>query len=360
MKTGLMKLAVAAGAATLALFAGLGGAQAAQTTAHAASPPILRSVKCVGNSFCIGAGSYTKSKQQLPLIEEWNGKTWRIIPNPSGYQSDITCGGPTVCMASVALPKKPTREVLWNGKTWRQLDSQPPAFDIGCLSPTFCVNSDTAHGSDGNYWNGKIWQDMPMGTGGCGGAWCTYSGVLCASASICWDSGTYCATTDCDGGEISFYDVWNGTAWNVNNGPVIHSANQSCTGRAFCLTLNPPGASISHDWGVTWQDASANLAAACHRLGSCAAAPDTSCGTPHFCMALADPARALVWNGSKWGTAKLPPVSGHQPQLSNLSCGGPRNCVAMGTYQLNPRGAVRPVIEHWNGKAWTVTSIAKV
>jgi hypothetical protein len=145
----------------------------------------------------------------------------------------------------------------------------------------------------------------------------------------------------------------------VNNGPVIHSANQSCTGRAFCLTLNPPGAVISHDRGVTWQNTTTNLAAACRHLGSCAGAPDTSCGTPHFCLALAGAAGTLVWNGTKWGTAKLALVSGHLPKLGGLSCGGPRNCVALGTYQLNPRSAIRAVVEHWNGKAWAVTPIAK-
>lgn len=37
------------------------------------------------------------------------------------------------------------------------------------------------------------------------------------------------------------------------------------------------------------------------------------------------------------------------------SCGSARNCVAIGTVQLTPRGTSRLVVEHWNGKAWQVT-----
>src|SRR5579863_5024847 len=232
MKARLAKLALAAGAAAVALLAGLSGAQAAQVTTPAASTPVLFSVHCIGNSFCLGTGGSGTGKHFVGLGEEWTGKAWRVIATPAGYQNDITCGGPTFCLASAQAGREPARELVWNGKTWRRMSPQPPSFGIGCLSPTFCVNSDTADGSDGNYWNGKIWQDMPMGSGGCGGAWCDYSGVGCASATLCWDSGTYCATSDCDGGEISFTDTWNGTAWNQAAGGNL--GYHSCAARSFC------------------------------------------------------------------------------------------------------------------------------
>ncbi len=360
MKASFVRLVLAAGLAALALLAGLsGGAQAAQATARTASSPVIFTLKCIGNSFCLGAGSYAKGKQFIPLNEEWTGKAWRIIPIPSGYQDDISCGGPTFCLASVAIPKRATREVVWNGRAWRRLSPQPPAFDIQCVSPAFCVTGASPGGQEGAYWNGKIWQRMPS-AGGCEDADCRYDGVGCASATICWESGSYCTSSDCNDGIVYYSDTWNGTTWSRNSG--VSLGRDACAGRAFCLSLHPTSALVTHDWGVTWQDATANLAAACHHLASCdSAGLATSCGSSRFCVALTspDPSAALVWNGSKWGVLKLALVSGHLPKLDNLSCGGQRNCMATGTYQLNPRGAAHPVVEHWNGKTWKVTPIAK-
>ncbi|HET7013352.1 MAG TPA: hypothetical protein VFI65_05560 [Streptosporangiaceae bacterium] len=360
MKARLVKLLLAMVPAA-ALITGLGsGAQAIQS-AQVAGPASISSVTCIGNSFCLGTGFYIKDKHSVPLSEEWNGKAWRIIPNPSGYQSDITCGGPTFCLASATQGKNPAQEVVWNGKTWSVLSQQPPGSNISCFSPTFCEILNPAGGGDGADWNGTTWQDQPTGSGdGCGGAWCTYTGVGCASASICWNAGNYCGTTDCDGGVIYFSDIWNGTEWNSGNGSIDGRQDLACAGRSFCLKLDPPaGADITRDWGNTWQPASVNLAVACHHLGNCGWPPNSSCGTPYFCLAMPNGSAggALVWNGKKWGFVKLALVSGHRPSLSRPSCGGPRNCMAAGTYQLSPRGAAHPVVEHWNGKAWQVTRI---
>jgi hypothetical protein len=252
------------------------------------------------------------------------------------------------CLARVALPGKPTREVRWNGKVWRQFNPQPSNLAISCFSPSFCVANDNADGGEGPYWNGKIWQGMPSNSGGCAGAWCSFDGIGCASATICWDSGTFCDTDDCDGGEISFSDTWDGAAWNQSASFNLGSPDIACAGRAF------------HNWGFSWQDATANLATACHHLASCDNTTERlACGSPHFCLALPsqDPSAALVWNGTKWGVAKLALVKGHLPKLSTLSCGAPDSCISTGTYQLNPRSAARPVIELWNGSAWKVTQL---
>ncbi len=122
----------------------------------------------------------------------------------------------------------------------------------------------------------------------------------------------------------------------------------------------PDSASISNDWGKTSHSASVHLAASCRKLAGCTFSTRTVCASSRFCMALPgqDPTGALVWNGAKWGIARLALISGHLPKLTNLACGSPRNCVATGTYQLNPRSAPKPIAEHWNGKAWQVTRIA--
>ena len=118
------KLFLAAGVAAT-LVAGLGGsAQAVQAVPaaratqapKAAAPPTIFVQSCTGNSFCLATGD-KPGHGYSPFIEEWNGKTWRIIPNPSGFSGYMTCGTPTFCLAAgprvdVRLPRVQVSKVL--------------------------------------------------------------------------------------------------------------------------------------------------------------------------------------------------------------------------------------------------------
>jgi hypothetical protein len=130
------------------------------------------------------------------------------------------------------------------------------------------------------------------------------------------------------------------------------------------LTLTAAGASatITRDWGNSWHDASAGLAAACHRAG-CARQQALACGSPWSCVAFTSgarsgaPADALIWNGATWTTAPLARPGSGLPNLALLACGSPHNCAAIGTSRPTLTSPSRPIAEHWNGTAWTVTPI---
>jgi hypothetical protein len=374
----LARLVLAAGVA-VALVAALGGLAQARNVAQiadagragpvavarpqVAAPPVIEVQSCTGSSFCLATGSYSKpGHPYIPVLERWNGKAWRIIPNPSGFEGQISCGGPSFCLAVVASKGHPARDVQWNGRAWRSFKPQPPDLgDVRCVSPTFCVTLNSAeYPFEYVGWNGKTWTVMPPGSTGCGGAWCTDGTPACASATDCSDSGSYCGDSDCDDGIYYFYDTWNGTAWIQTPAGPGFGGDEACAGKSFCLQLDPPShAAITSNWGNTWQNAATNLAPACRHLASCALPADPACGSPRFCVALpsADPTAALAWNGAKWGVKPLARVRGHLPDLTSLACGSPGNCVATGTYQLTPRSTPKPVAEHWNGKVWQVTPV---
>jgi hypothetical protein len=362
-----MTAGIAAGALAV-LVTGLSGAahaaHAAPTRPAAALPQTFRVQSCSGNSFCLATGSKPGPKF-VALNEVWNGKTWRILPTPVNYGDQITCVNATFCLAATYTGKGHVGgEYEWNGRTWRLFKPQPPNEGITCLSAKFCVGMNNDQDGEVYWTGGATWQNMPGTDIGCGGAWCGISWFSCSSTTICEDEGSYCGDDDCDDGTFDYTDFWNGVTWSSPDfpGPAF-DGQRACAGRAFCMVLNPPSAAaITNNWGQSWQSASVNLTTACHHLTSCVNPTKLACSSAHFCLAFLanNPAGALVWNGAKWGATKLPVVAGRLPTLTDLFCGSSTNCVATGTYQVNPRSGPKPVADHWNGKAWTVTSIAKV
>ncbi len=88
-----------------------------------------------------------------------------------------------------------------------------------------------------------------------------------------------------------------------------------------------------------------------------------SCVSARNCFAVgsyynASGAMTLVehWNGNAWATIASPNGSGDAVNASwlySVSCPSALSCFAVGYYYFIP-DAIAPLIEHWNGKAWTI------
>lgn len=345
---GMLALAVGV-AATLA---------AGPRPAHApADPAAFTSLTCFGRSFCLAAGSDAEpGHRPVPVLEKWNGRTWRVIADPRGYRLSypLTCGDPTLCLATVKNAARPLRTVRWNGRTWQNFTPQPPdPLDITCYthSPTFCRSS-------GLTLTGKSWQNVPDPNGLCGGppTSCEPGPVSCVSADFCTGSDTYCTDDNCDSLATS-YGFWTGTDWvNFSGSPLSFSG--FCAGRGFCLTISSPAhAAVTYDWEATWHDVTANLAAVCQGIAGCTQPAYLDCGSPLSCVAIptAGAATTVTWNGTSWKATPIARLHGHLPKLTLLSCGTTSNCVAIGTIRLTPRSTPQPIAEHWNGTAWHIT-----
>lgn len=364
---GTLRKVVVTAAVAMAFVAGIGGvAQAAPgrvatPTSPAASPATFGQLSCFGRSFCDAIGSYSKPGHPfIPLIELWNGKVWRVIPDPVNFNDVITCGGLTFCLAA-ASPQGHLRSVVWNGRAWKVLRPQPPdVFDVTCTSPTFCVTLNSSVDPGGYVaWNGKSWQPMADNAGECGGPDCHWDSLTCVSSKFCQASGTFCTDDNCDS-EMSFDSTWTGTEWIQPPGGPTYSGSQACTGPAFCLNIGlpvvdvAPRAEVSYDWEAIWHDASANLAATCNRIKHCITPRVMACGSSRSCLLIpaASSSVSVSWNGTAWKTTRLALVNRRRPNLSLLSCGSTANCVAVGSYQPGPGRRPVPVAEHWNGSSW--------
>jgi hypothetical protein len=88
-----------------------------------------------------------------------------------------------------------------------------------------------------------------------------------------------------------------------------------------------------------------------------------TCASSTFCVAVGNQDTATVnsslierWDGSKWSIVKsLDPAGAGESQLYGVSCAGPSFCVAVGVW--GPGSTfVNPLIEQWNGTAWTLAT----
>jgi hypothetical protein len=349
--------AAAAAVPVLMLITGLAPAAGAPAHGTAGSPPAgsgyLYGVSCKGTSFCMATGSHSvRGNAHARLVEEWDGKKWRDVPDPlRGNLTGITCGSRAFCFASLG----PRTRADWNGKTWRIFKGASPANRITCGSPKVCMSA----GGEIDQWNGKRWH-IDAGTNACddfgfgvGGEPCGYSGLSCGGPSSCLAIAYACGESNCVGELVNYTMVWNGYGWGTAGTTVITLVNGplSCSWGGFCMLTQ--GNTQAFIWdSAGWQDASPDLPAICNSATNCDLNGLLSCGAPQDCVVIpAGSPVSLVWAGFKWQAVPLALAGGLLPTLSALSCTSTTNCMAVGSYGKPPV----PIAEHWNGTKWQIT-----
>jgi subtilisin family serine protease len=97
-------------------------------------------------------------------------------------------------------------------------------------------------------------------------------------------------------------------------------------------------------------------------VGGNGALKDVSCSGPGQCLAvgsyvtsesLEKRAAASLWTGKEWKTVNPPaPSPGFQPSLNGVSCLSATNCLAVGA-TTDTSAVAHPLAMKWNGSAWT-------
>src|SRR6185437_10998314 len=83
----IARVGVAVGAAAVLAASVGGGGQAGATvraSARTLSAPVLLELVCKGASFCMALDGYPRPGGPVgpARLEEWNGRSWRVIPDP--------------------------------------------------------------------------------------------------------------------------------------------------------------------------------------------------------------------------------------------------------------------------------------
>ena len=208
-------------------------------------------------------------------------------------------------------------------------------------------------------WNGGLWTPQPV-PAPVNSANPMLEGVSCVSPGFCFAVGTF---FDIPANRTeTLTELWNGIAWSIVPSPNVKFVENSlaavsCATPVACVAVGDftPDFALTLNWnGVSWalQMPLGNT----ELLG-------VSCVVPLFCMAVGNYNTgagfitvALEWNGTTWTLMPTPnPVSASNSYLVGISCAGVRDCVAVGTYDVQNTAFNETLAEVWHGNVWSLS-----
>ncbi len=232
----------------------------------------LNAVSCTSAAFCMAVGAYAyAADHNNTLAEEWNGKTWDIVPSPSPEITNdlltVSCTSAAFCMAVgsyVMVSGRPgTLVEEWDGRTWAAVPIAVPGStsnelrSISCRSASFCMVAGTYSNSTAlsdqstlvEAWNGRSWSVVASRSPGTAGN--TLDGISCASTRSCVAVGSY---ADGSGYAETLVEKWSGRIWAVLPSPNPKVApygsflsSAACAGPSFCMAAGASSYAPNHD-----------------------------------------------------------------------------------------------------------------
>ena len=226
----------------------------------------------------------------FPLIEHWNGSSWKVVVNPGPSGGSLN--------GIFAVSKN----------------------DIWAVGSVFSYSSPRQTLIE--HWNGNAWKVIPSPAAG------TLNAVTAAAPNEVWAVGfNQNAATNMNQVVI---EHWEGKGWKI-----VPGANPG-TGDNI---LNDVTAITAHDvWTV----------------GLSTTAVPRSGVSPRTVPNPTYQTLVEHWNGTKWQAVKSPNPASATNWLRAVAAVSSNNVWAVG--QQAPRGEMpeQTLIEHWNGKAWSV------
>jgi hypothetical protein len=354
--------------------AGHAGASPAGTTSAPAKPSgtagtgnfvkhadLLSAISCSSARSCVAVGSYydVAAGPTRPLVERWNGTSWRVEPLPAdgriGALSGISCPSPDNCTAVGSL-------ILgWNGSRWQVERKSSPFESVSCAARSSCVAVGvTRSGAPvAGTWNGSAWHLAAMPTARLGAHSTTLASLSCATPTRCLAVGDYTSGASARPSpqyrDRTLVERWDGMTWQVL--PAVDVARRdklsgiSCSAPRQCMAVGSARAktTLAERWdGTSW---SAQRTPNLDPVGY-SELTSVSCPSPAECMAIGDYNLSVPfaerYHGGRWTMIRMPVPAG-QAAVSGLalSC-SIRECVMAGS------DAGRALTELWNGSMWRI------
>lgn len=272
-------------------------------------------------------------------ISHWDGATWTKVPHPDpgdggAWLSRIDAqSADDVWTVGAELKGPYTEKTLiehWDGSAWSVVASEDMPVDQNYLAAVSADSSTDAwavgHGETrygeqvkalAEHWDGASWQLVALPNGVRG-----LEAVDAVTPSDAWATG-YRKTA---GGPSSVVLHWDGTAWTV----VEHQASSdyNSTDYASVVALSPQDVWV---------------------LGSAS--------TYHGAEGKPQSTLALHWDGTTWSQVATPTRKDPESLFTDASPDAKGGVWAVGYEFDHIIGQETPLIEHWDGAAWTVAAM---
>lgn len=196
------------------------------------------------------------------------------------------------------------------------------------------------------------------------------SGVSCTSTTACVAVGQFEEKAE---DKVPLAEIWNGTTWTLQEPPgptegkwdYLHDA--SCTSSVACIAVGYYQSKSSENWsmlaerwnGTIWSiEEVPNPKEA---KGTFADLQGVTCSSAEACIAVgwyinkSPTAAALIehWNGKAWSVEEPPlPAGTKESTIASVSCSASAACTAIGSFK-GSSGEWMPLAERWNGTTWT-------
>lgn len=337
-------------------------------TRKGAATSHLNAVTCASALDCVAVGFSSNSlNNQVPLIEHWNGTSWKIekAPTRSGFTESqltgVSCTSATRCIA-VGSSFKPSVSVtlaeIWNGSKWT-IQSTPNAKNAGGFGAIHCVTRVQCFAVGdglGANWNGTKWSLVKLGFPGDPA---DLTAISCTKANACYAAGGFFQEAVLTG----VLEFWNGSRWRVQNYEITSSNDSSvfngisCTTATNCTAVGSFDDSGNHalaeDFSLRWQ----SVIPLPFNGAIATVLSSVSCVSPNSCIAVGSVSTssdtesfADAWDGTQWNSANMPKQS--STSFNGVSCKTSTFCIAVG--ELAKKGGNVTIAERWNGVKWVI------
>ena len=250
-----------------------------QSTPTPSSGGVVRlvGVSCPSATVCIaigaivtgGGGGEGASIGGVPLVEQWNGAGWSILPTPGplGFRglSAVSCTSATACTAvgGEFVPEAGSFPLVerWNGASWSAGEAAVSGGPYGncsgcsganfslngvsCVSPALCAAVGSANNTSlAERWDGASWTIQPTP-----GTFAGLKDVSCASSVICTATGSDT--------NAPLVERWDGTSWTIQPNPAssgILNGVSCAPSTGECIAVgSSSGKALAERWdGTTW------------------------------------------------------------------------------------------------------------
>jgi erythromycin esterase-like protein len=228
-----------------------------RTWAQVASPnpggvhgSFLMGVAATGPSNAWAVGYYNTGASTRTLIERWNGRAWTQVtsPSPGGADPHTALNGVAATGSSSAWAvgyyfRPGIRPLIeqWDGRAWKVVTSPNPGGCCKSLNAVTTVGESAAWtvGSTGKTtgqalierWDGRAWKVVPSPRPA-GSRGSTLTGIAARSPANAWAVGNYYTKPKTEPATRTLIERWNGQAWTQEPSPnpggsSLHSPDQS-------------------------------------------------------------------------------------------------------------------------------------